>query len=356
MIVPTRKDVMQKATAQGYKIAAVMPIHYPRAILRACGFHPMEVWGPPFINNREGTQHFPEYTCDIVQKAAYFLTHEHAAAIDLILIPHTCDSLQGMASIFMDFIKPKQPVLKIYHPRSHRASDAIYLEKEIKVLAAKLSEISGIKPTDNDILAVMTIENEANRIFADIAQRRKDFAVTDRTFYTFLRSREYLFAEQFIELSRELTAGKADLKGPGLMISGIVPEPMDLFDQINRFGAHVVIDDLACCSRRIYQTFNGDNPYKCLAQQLTSMPPDTTLSAPYKSRFEYLKGQVRKSGARGVLVYNVKFCEPELFYIPLFEKAMKEEGCPLLFIEGEMSTVIPGQVLNRINAFVEVLS
>jgi len=356
MEIPTRATIIKQVKKSGLKIAAVLPFHYPRALLRVYGFHPMEIWGPPHVDHLDGLQHFPEYTCKIVQNATRFLLDLPTATIDCILIPHTCDSLQGMASVLKDFIKPDQPILTIYHPRGRRESDLLFMEKELKCLAKNLEAVSGKMPTNEEFSAAIELEDEATGLLAEISQHRATYDVSDREFYTLLRSREYLPTEQFIQVANNVPKGIPELKGPGLMISGIVPEPLELFDRINDLGAHVVIDDLACCSRRIYKTFKEADPFKRMAKQLISMPPDTTVSTPYRERFDYLTQQMQKSHARGVLVYNVKFCEPELFYIPMFEQTMKDAGWPFLFIETELSPEIPQQVLNRINSFVEVLS
>ncbi len=354
--IPTRKEVIAKVKAEGFQLGAIMPFHYPRALLRAFDIHPMEIWGPPHVEPMEGKQHFPEYTCQIVQKATRFLQSEQADSIDCILIPHTCDSLQGMASVFKDFIKLPQPIYTLYHPRGRRASDLEYLEMELRSLSQKITDQTGKTLSEERLHHEIDLEERVDRLVEGIAHNRGHYTLTDRTFYTFLRSREYLPVQDFIDLAESLPKGKADLKGPGLLLSGIVPEPLDLFDHINSFGAHVIIDDLACCSRRIYRAPDESDAFKRLAGQLISMPPDPTVSTPYAERFEYLKGLMNKSGARAVVVFNVKFCEPELFYIPMFEDVMKQAGWPFIFIENELTSELPEQIVNRLNSFVEVLS
>lgn len=354
MTIPNRRDVIKKAANEGHRIAAVMPIHYPRALLRACGFHPIEVWGPPHVDQQEDI-HFPEYTCEIVKKATHFLKSQEAESIDCILIPHTCDSLQGMGTVFKDFIEKDKPVLTLYHPRGRRQSDLEFLEKELLVLADKLSAISGRRPSSFELKEEIELEDRATAMTQELLKNRMHYDMSDRDFYTLIRSREYLSPVDFICYIERLPVNKINLKGPGIMISGIVPEPMSLFDHINEFGAHVIIDDLACCSRRLYKPFQGNNPFKGIAKQLMSMPPDTTVSTPYVTRLNYLSEQVKNSGAKAVLVYNMKFCEPELFYIPMLEKHMKEQGIPFLFVEGDLSVKASNQILNRINTFIEVI-
>jgi benzoyl-CoA reductase/2-hydroxyglutaryl-CoA dehydratase subunit BcrC/BadD/HgdB len=139
------------------------------------------------------------------------------------------------------------------------------------------------------------------------------------------------------------------------MLGGIVPEPMTLFDAINRMGAEVVADDLACGSRRAYQRTRDDDPYARLAAALMSGPPDPTLGAPIADRAEHITRRMRETGAQGLLVYDVKFCEPELFDLPQLRDHLAAQRLPMLHVEYETGPTIAQQTLNRIEAFVEML-
>ncbi len=127
MNIPTRKETIREVKEKGFRIGAVMPIHYPRALMRAFRIHPMEIWGPTHVDPMEGRQHFPEYTCQIVQKATRFLQTKVADEIDCILFPHTCDSLQGMATVLIDHSSLKLQTFTLYHPRGRRDSDLNFM-------------------------------------------------------------------------------------------------------------------------------------------------------------------------------------------------------------------------------------
>ena len=356
--LPSRKETIDAAQDRGMKIAAVMPFHYPRPLLRAHGFHPVEIWGPPHVDDLAVAPHFPEYTCKIVQKATSFLLSPEADCVDLVLMPHTCDSLQGMASVFRDFIHYPKPVLTLYHPRGRRESDRRFLEGELRALSQQLGKLS--KKSQDDVTAALEREIEwearATERMAEMLEHRAEYAVSDREFYTCLRAREYLTPEEFLAAADALPKGNADLIGPGIVISGIVPEPMELFDHINEFGAHVIMDDLACVSRRLYAPAEDTDPFARMARQYTAMPPDPTVSSPYQERFDYLTDKMAAKNARALMVYNTKFCEPELFYLPLLQQAVRDKGYGFLEIEMELDAKISQTVLNRINAFVEVIS
>ncbi|MBI2059461.1 MAG: 2-hydroxyacyl-CoA dehydratase [Nitrospirae bacterium] len=352
---------MAEARNRNQKIAAVMPYHYPRALLRAHGIHPIEVWGPPGVDSSAGNQHFQAYTCALVRQAASFLIGQGPGMIDLVLIPHNCDALQGMGSVLRDFAGLPSPVLTVYLPKGRREADLQYLSKELRRLATVLGEISGRSPSDTELCEAIAIESAADEVFSDACLHRRRYPVSDRTFYQALRSREYLPPGQFVEFFRSLPANPQDgdpvPSRVKLLLSGIVPEPMDLFDRLNEMGAEVVSDDLACGSRRLYRTpHNGpQDPYDLMAATLMGVPPDPISGAPIPDRIEYLLARVRESGARGVLVYDVKFCEPELFDLPQVRDALTSAGFPFLYVEHELGATLSGQALTRMEAFVEML-
>jgi len=140
------------------------------------------------------------------------------------------------------------------------------------------------------------------------------------------------------------------------MISGIVAEPLDLFDRIEDMGAHVAGDDLACGFRRVYSLSVESDPFERAANRLLTSPADPTCGTPIQVRVDTLQTRMRALGARGLLIYDPKFCEPELFDVPLLRKHLGEAGFPVLHVEFEMGETLPHQALSRIEAFVETLS
>ena len=365
MRIPTRTETIAQARARGDCIAGVLPIHYPRALLRAHGVQPIEVWAPPRQDPAAGNAQFQAYACAIVRHGAALLLAGPGRDVDIILVPHTCDALQGLGSVLLDFVKPPQPVLTLYHPRGRRQSDRTFLERELRRLGGRLREITGRQPADADLHAAIDVEEDATERLARLCLHRSDAPLSDREFYTLVRSREYLPAETFLALADAAVPapGRAvpsrgqsgDRQPVRLMLSGIVPEPMSIFDTVNAMGACVVADDLACGSRRIYRRTRGADPYARLAESLMSGPPDPTLGAPIADRAEHLARRMRESGAQGLLVYDVKFCEPELFDLPQLRDHLSAEHLPMLHVEFEPAATIAQQTLNRIEAFVEML-
>ena len=352
--LPTRRRVIAEARDRGRRVVAVLPYHYPRALLRAFGFHPVELWGPPGVARDQGSRHFPAYTCDIVVRAASFLLQGGLDSVDAILVPHTCDALQGMGSVLGDFLRPRPAVLTLYLPRGRRRADRDFLVAELRRLGDTLAALTGNEPDAAAWEEAFAAEGAADAALAALYERRPRLGVTDREFYRVVRSREFLPAEDFAALAAGLPEGDPP-PGVPIMLSGIVAEPPDLFDHLAAIGARVVADDLACGARRLYPDAAGGNPFERLADRLLAAPPDPTRGSPIAERAAFLRERMERSGARGLVVYDVKFCEPELFDVPLLRAHLGEAGFPVLHVEMELGEDLSQQTLTRLEAFVETL-
>ncbi len=355
-VLPSRADVIQRVQSEGKRILAVLPIHYPRALLAAYGFHPIEIWGPPDAPVAQGARHFQAYTCDIVVKATSFLLSGGADAADGLLIPHTCDAMQGMAAVLGDFVRPRQRVLTVYHPRDRREPDYLYYVDELARLGRELEAMSGRTPSEADWKTALDSETEATRALADLYQDRSRLPLTDREFYALVRSREYLPSDDFVRIARAVE--RHDPRPPDgvpILLSGIVPEPMALFDAIRAAGAAVVADDLACGYRRVYDMPEKGSALERIAKAILDAPADPTRGTRIAVRSHELISRMQATGARGMLVYGVKFCEPELFDLPRLRHHLADAGYPMTHIEHELVPSLSQQAVTRIEAFVETL-
>jgi len=366
--IPRRLEVAHAHKDRGGLVAAVLPIHYPRALLRAFDILPIEVWGPPRVDVVYGAAHLQPYVCSIVRNALSFLQTGGLDVADLIIVPHACDSLQGFASILIDFVRPRQPVIPLYLPRGRRESDAAFLADEFRSLYRRLEEITHRSPSNADLMASIRREEAADELLAQLHQRRMNLSLTPIEFYRLIRAREYLPAEMFSDLARaaqvpspdpsptEAGEGSESRKGIPILLSGIVPEPMSLFESIAEMGGVAVADDLACCGRRLYPPGKSEDAFRHLAESILGGPPDSTRGHSIQERLDHLLRLCQTSGARGVVFYDVKFCEPELFDLPLLRKGLQEAGVPSVAIEVDLNDLLSHQSLTRIEAFLEMMA
>ncbi|MDP3938089.1 MAG: 2-hydroxyacyl-CoA dehydratase family protein [Deltaproteobacteria bacterium] len=130
------------------------------------------------------------YTCDIIRNGLSFLLSGGLDETDLVVVPHGCDSLQGLGSVRLDFVKRKQPVLTLYLPRRDESDT----EKAIRFFADEF------RPVGVNLEAIAT---------SALARRTQ----TPRT-------------------------------GTPVAVSGIIPEPTEFLDALNRAGVEWLLQDL----------------------------------------------------------------------------------------------------------------
>ena len=360
LVLPSRMGAIQNFRSQAGQIAAVLPIHAPRALLRAFGYLPVEVWGPPRVDPSYGSAHLQAYVCSIARNALAFLESGGLDVASLVLVPHACDSLQGLGSLLIDFVKPKQPVFTFYMPRGRRDSDRDFLSAELRMFYEALATLTGRAPSDQELLECIDREEKADARLAALHHRRCELPLSQLELYRLIRSREYLPAEDFTQIAdHTLRLAEPGLPKPGIpvILSGIVPEPMELFAALDELGAYIAADDLACCGRRLYPPGEGDDPFQRMAGSLLGAAPDPMNGSPLATRLDHLLNLARSNQAKGVIFYDLKFCEPELFDLPTLRVRLQGAGLRSLTLEVDLSgDRLPQQTLTRLEAFVESLS
>ena len=115
--IPEGLDAIREHQQRGGNIAAVFPIHYSRALLSAFDLLPIEVWGPPGFGRGHGPAHLQPFICSIAHNALSFLLKGKLEVAGVLIVPHACDSHQGLGSILIDFVKPKQRINPLFLPR-----------------------------------------------------------------------------------------------------------------------------------------------------------------------------------------------------------------------------------------------
>ena len=176
-----------------------------------------------------------------------------------------------------------------------------------------------------------------------------------------MRRGEYLWPE---EHRRELEAVTASLasaprtEAVPLMVTGYVPEPAGFLAALDDVGARIVADDYAAVGRRVLRDppAQADDPWETLVGLAFAGPPCPTRGTPQKARLDYLETLYERSGAAGLIIHVMKFCEPELFDVPPIQARFAARGAPVLVLESELEPELSGQTTTRLEAFVEMVT
>jgi benzoyl-CoA reductase/2-hydroxyglutaryl-CoA dehydratase subunit BcrC/BadD/HgdB len=353
--------VREQAQSHGRLALVVLPIHYPREILTALNILGVELWGPPGPPRGPAAGRVQTYVCPVVRNATAFLEAGGASVCGGALFPHTCDSIQGLATLAADFGVYDKPCFTYMHPKGEdRPSARAFVRHELRTLAERLSAWAGRSMTDEALSRAVALHRRIDAARATLLDRRACLPMDDTALYALLRRGEWLWPEDHLaELEPAVAALQAEpvQKGVPLMVTGYVPEPSAVLEQLGDAGAFVVADDYAAIGRRVV-TPRGPlpaDPWDALVELSFAAPPCSTRSASQSRRVDRLARLAVTSGARGLVMHMMKFCEPELFDLPAIRRRFEMLGVPVLVLESELERELSGQAMTRLEAFVEMV-
>jgi len=363
----THGDGMRRAyietqkRSHGRAAVAVLPVHYPKEILTAMNVLAVELWGPPGPPRDPQSGRLQTYVCAVARNALAFLASGGADVVDGVLFPHTCDSIQGLGTLLPDFGGWAKPSFRYLHPKGEaRPSSRAFVAQELRSLAHALERLGRPPLEPDELRRAIALHREIDAVKDALLSARARLPMSDLELYRLLRRGEFLWPEEHLA---ELRAARGQLRdepvqrGTPIAITGYVPEPMSLFQALGSAGAYVAADDYAAVGRRIaldQGPLDGD-PFAVLVDRAFAAPPCPTRASDQQARVRHLQRLFERGRARGVILHEPKFCEPELFDVPVIKKTASALGLPLLYLEGELEVELSGQAVTRIEAFVEMM-
>jgi benzoyl-CoA reductase/2-hydroxyglutaryl-CoA dehydratase subunit BcrC/BadD/HgdB len=357
----SRKEyIREQKERYGRRVFGVFPAQYPREILWAWNILPVEIWDPP-LEPVQANAHLQPYICSVVREGLELILQGHCDDLDGFLFPHTCDSIQNLASIVKDYLGLEKPCYFFYHPKApYRPSSRAYYLEQLKGLASFLEKRWG--PVGSDELEKRVKQGQQlASLMKEAYDSRAEGALraTNEEFYRVIRQGEFLHPDDFLPLLHEFleTSRGGSRSGPAVILSGVLPNPTEVLRQLDELGVAVAEDDLLNCSRRLVcPPVVSDGPFESLADSYFLMPPCTTRDSPVQERLDYLLEKVERTHARGVIFWTVKFCEPELFDVPQLVEELKRRGLATLVVDTEINQGLSGQLGTRVEAFVEMMA
>ena len=360
--LPSRGDYARQWRERGGKVCAVFPAQYPKELLWAHGVLPMEVWDPPLAPAR-AQGHLQPYICSVVRQGLELLLAGGMDEVGAILFPHTCDSLQNLASLVADYLEAPAPSLFFYNPKAPFAAAAKgYYVTQLQALEKDLALLFGPQP-DGAMDQALEWSRGLSGLYAQAYARRAagELGVSAAEFYRVLRGGEYMHPQDYIPLLEAWLASthpSGGGSGPGLVLSGVLPSPPDLLEALDGLGFRVVHDDLHLHEPPPALPPAGAGRSRWRPWPIVSWPCRRAApgALPWSERLDWLKGLAQSGGAQGVVFSVVKFCEPELFDLPELRRGLKEAGLASLVLEVDVNQEAGGQAATRLEAFGEMLS
>jgi benzoyl-CoA reductase/2-hydroxyglutaryl-CoA dehydratase subunit BcrC/BadD/HgdB len=282
-----------------------------------------------------------------------------------VIVPSMCDTLRPLTQNFRSAI-PQIPFIFLAHPQNRRAPYGVeYTKYQYGNVRKKLEEISGGPVTGDSLKEAIRVYNEsraARRKFVKLAGEHPE-AVSPAARSAVLKSAYFMDKAEHTALLAPLNAQlealpKSDWKGAKVLLSGIIADSKSLLQILADHKMAVVADDVAHQSRAFRTDVpEADDPMTALALQFAAQDCDVLLYDPeLTKRPEYVAKLAKDSGAEGVIVLMMQFCDPEEIEYPSLKQALDKAGLPSVSIGFDQQMKDFGQARTQIQAFADVLA
>jgi benzoyl-CoA reductase/2-hydroxyglutaryl-CoA dehydratase subunit BcrC/BadD/HgdB len=348
----------KKETGKG--AVGIVYVYAPDEIFHAAGYLPVGLWGAHRPVNK-ARAYLPPFACSIMQEV---MELECEGAYDILtaaVFSVPCDTLKCMSQMW----KGKCPSITFAHPQNRRLEAANeYLATEYAIVKEKFEAIIGAKISDESLNQSIAIYNANRRIMREFSTTAAAYPqiIDPIARHAVIKSRFFMEKSKHTALVQELLA---ELKkqppqpwtGKKVVLSGIMAEPDELLQIFKDLNLAVAADDLAQEDRQYridVPEVAGRGPLYRLAKWWQDLDGCSLAADPSKYRFQMLDKMVKKTQADGVILCQMKFCDPEEFDYPLLYTELDKAGIPNLMIEVDMEARSFEQIRTRVQTFTDI--
>ena len=342
-------------------VIGVMPAYFPLELIEAAGGYPVQLWG----NNlpiEKADAYLQSYCCSVARSVMELEMREISHMVAAYAFTSLCDTLINLREVYRQVFS--KPTLELSIPITRTAvARHSYLESVVDSVTAGLEKITGKKITPDSLSKAAELYGRRRKLQRGLYRIRAENPglVKSLDFYTAIKAGFFLPGEVYNQLLEGLlqkleAKGSINGDGPKLLISGMVFDPLTIHGILDELGANVVGDDFANGWRTVSKgDLKTENLVRGITNYLFEPAPCCCIYNPDNDRHPYLLDKVKASGADGVLLWYIKFCEPDAFDRPQLTKFLKEQNIPVSFIDLELTMTNFDAIRTRIGAFCEIL-
>jgi benzoyl-CoA reductase/2-hydroxyglutaryl-CoA dehydratase subunit BcrC/BadD/HgdB len=365
------KELMD-AKAAGRKVFGSFCVFVPEELVLAVDGILVGLCAGAEFAPAEAEKLLPRNTCALIKGAFGFAVARvcpYLAASDVVVGENTCDGKKKSYEIFRDLV-PDLYVMDLPQVKSEAGRDL--LRSEYKRFAARVEEVSG-RTIELDSLkkAIHTVNAKRGAVHRLAKLRAADPApisgldalLANQVFFYDDPER---FTQSVNSICDELDSrvrrgeGVAAKGTPRILVSGCpMAVPNWKVPSIVENSGAVIVGEESCVGERGTQhlTSPEGSSADALIDNIVDryFKIDCALFTPNPSRLEHIKKMVRDYRADGVLHYCIQFCSPYQIESGPVERALEQDGIPVLRVDTDYSQEDTEQIRTRVEAFVERL-
>ncbi len=357
-----RVQVALNCRNRGVKVIGILGSGVPEEVIYAAGMLPYRLSGYwKGVASRAG-QYRNERSCRYCSHVLESLLMGELDFVDGVVAANDED-LVRLLDVWTYLRAPRfTHVVHVPHQNSRLA--CMQLEMEIVRFKRALEGYSGVRITDESLLAAMNVFNETRGLLMKMYELRKREApplsgaeTLGITTAAMIMPKDR-FNKDMESLLPYLAGRTTSLKHlhPRLLVSSDMLDNPAYLELAENASCIVAMDDLDTGSRYFWGTrqASGQDPIVALAENYTSQPGGPRM-CDWERQVNQIIDWVWEFRIDGVLELTQAYSYARLFRVPFLRDRLKAVGIPSISLRREYRLADTGQLRTRIEAFLETL-
>lgn len=356
------KTVADTIKKTGKPMVGCFPIYTPEEIIYAAGAIPIGMWG----GNTElqlADKYLQSFCCSIMRSNMEYGMKGSYNMLQGIVLPTFCDTLKCVCENWKVAV-PLIPIIPMSYPQN-RALDCgfEYLIHEFDRVKGEMESLLGVHISEDKLKEAFDLYEDYRvtmRRFTEVAADHPEI-IGARTRHLIIKAGQFLDKAAYkedIKLIMESLKKESIKKFKGLKViaTGLIAEPVEILEIFEENQLAFVGDDLAQESRQWRTPSREDGTvFEKMAYRMVDQRGDTFLYEEQKTRGQMLIHMSEEKKANAIVVFMMKFCDPEEFDYPIYKAEIEAAGIPMLYLEIDQQITSFEQIRTRVQSFTEML-
>jgi len=360
IVADPRNELLGRAAADGRQAIGVTCSFVPEPLLAVDGLVPIRVRANGVVGTPLADTYLSSVVCPYVRSLLESVLDGLQGHLAGWVLAASCDHLRRLADN-MEYLRRADflHVLDVPHKSDDLAVD--FFTNELQGLAEQLKQHFGVDTGPEALRSAIAKHNEHLTLVRTLAALRwRDRpALTGAAFHRVMvacaTAPKDLLRRPLERLCEQLAdePGVAPPRARLLLVASQVDDP-DYLRLIESQGAVIVADRFCLGSLPLGEPIpTTAEPFRALAEHYLRTTSCPRMMDDVAERAADVIGWAERSGADGIVISTMKFCDLWGVEASLLSEVLRDAGWPVLRLEREYALSGEGQVRTRVQAFIE---
>lgn len=353
-------SLVKKAMHEGRIPIGYTCSHVPEVLLSVGKLFPLRLRAPGITGTQSADAYLPPTVCTYCRSLLEFGMDGRYDFLGGWVFNFSCQHMNRCYDTVRHTVKPSFVyILDALHSVTDSATS--WMADEFRDLAVALSSHFGVAINQKTLSLAIKEHNKSLIPMREIAESRKEDSppVTGTEFHklmmAWLAAPKNELAER-IEQFRESIRMRESVNGCRarlMVLGGSVDDPR-FIEMIEKTGGLVVADRFCTGSLpQLERISEGpDDPFERIAEYTIARPCPRMINT-FERGLEDVLDAIGEYRVDGVIVQQLKFCDPMNYYGKAMRDSLREKGIPVLRLDREYMPSGEGQIRTRVQAFLE---